>query len=180
MRHRGGGSEWELTRTKEKSMKRVMMLLAVMLVLGAVVSNQVRGEENAFVGKWKLNVAKSKFEGGAAPKSLTRTVEAAGAGAKYAFEGVAADGSKIAYGFTSNYDGKDSAVTGSGMPMGADTSALKKVSSNKIEGALKKGGKELAKVEAEVSKDGKVTTVKISGKTAEGKDFTSVTVYDRE
>jgi len=137
-------------------------------------------QENAFLGTWKLNVAKSKFGPGQAPKSLTRTVTAQGSGAKYSFEGVAADGSAISYSFVSNYDGKDAAVTGAGAPGGADAVALKRVNAQKIDGALKKGGKELGQVSAEVSKDGKVTTVKSKGKTADGKEFNTESVYEKQ
>jgi hypothetical protein len=45
---------------------------------------------------------------------------------------------------------------------------------------LTKGGKEIAKSEAEVSKDGKVATVKSKGKTADGKDFSTSSVFDKQ
>jgi hypothetical protein len=45
---------------------------------------------------------------------------------------------------------------------------------------LKKGGKDIGKVVAEVSKDGKVATVKAKGKTADGKVFSSDSVYDKQ
>jgi len=66
------------------------------------------------------------------------------------------------------------------MPAGADTIAIKLVGTNKAEAIQKKGGKEVAKAEAEVSKDGEVSTVKIKGKTVDGKDFHSETVYDKQ
>ena len=137
-------------------------------------------QDNPFAGTWKLNLAKSKFEPGPVPKSQTRTVVAQGDGAKYTFDGVAADGKPFSYSFTVKYDGKDYAVTGTGMPAGADTIAIKLVGSNKAEATQKRGGKEVAKAEAEVSKDGKVSTVKIKGKTVDGKDFHSETVYDKQ
>ena len=99
---------------------------------------------------------------------MTRTVTAQAAGAKYSFEGISADGSSVSYSFVSNYDGKDSTVTGTG-PHGADIIALKRVDAHKIEGTYKKGGKEIGKVIGEVSKDGKVTNVKATGKDADGK-----------
>lgn len=114
-------------------------------------------------------MAKSKFEGAPAPKSLTRTGAADGAGLKYSFEAVAPDGSKLSYSFTSNLDGKDS----------AGTVTLKKVSATKTEGVTKKGGKEVGSASSEVSKDGKTTTVTTSG-TLDGKEVKAVPVYKKQ
>ena len=159
-------------------MKRSLCVLA-MLMVAAVTAGSVMAQANPFVGTWKLNVAKSKFEGAPAPKSLTRTVTADGVGLKYSFDGVAADGSKLSYSFTSNLDGKDSAVTGTGMPGGADTVMLKKVSATKTEGVTRKGGKEVGKASSEVSKDGKTTTVTTSGM-LDGKEVKAVSVYEKQ
>lgn len=160
-------------------MKRSLCVLAFVLFTALVVAPAF-AEDNPFLGTWKLNVAKSKFEPGPAPKSLTRTITAQGSGAKYSFEGVAADGTSFSYSFVSNYDGKDSAITGTGTPGGADTVALKRIDAHKIEGTLKKAGKEIGKITAEVSKDAKVATVKSKGKTADGKEFVSDSVYDKQ
>ncbi|HEV2396918.1 MAG TPA: hypothetical protein VGS27_08255 [Candidatus Sulfotelmatobacter sp.] len=157
-------------------MKRVLFVLSL-LVLSA---GPLLAQDNAFVGTWKLNLAKSKFVPGPAPKSLTRTVEAQGDGAKYTFEGVAADGKPLSFSFTVKYDGKDYPVTGSGMTAGADSIGIRLLGSNKAEATLKRGGKEVAKAEAEVSKDGKVSTVKTRGTTASGKAFHSESVYDKQ
>jgi hypothetical protein len=91
-----------------------------------------------------------------------------------------ADGASYAYSFSTNYDGNDSAITGTGAPGGADTIALKRLSSRKVEGTLKKDGKAVGKVAAEVSKDGKLATVKAKGKTADGKEFSTDSVYDKQ
>ena len=157
-------------------MKRVLFMLSLVVLS----SGPLFGQGNPFVGKWKLNLAKSKFEPGPAPKSQTRTIVAQGDGATYTFDGVAADGKPFSYSFTIKYDGKDYPVTGTGMPAGADTIAIRLVGTNKAEATQKKGGKEVAEAEAEVSKDGKVSTVKIKGKTVDGKAFHSETVYDKQ
>ncbi len=159
-------------------MKRSLVVLA--LVFCTAMSEALWAQDNSFTGLWKLNTAKSKFVPGPGPKSLTRTIVAQGAGASYSFEGVGADGAPIAWSFSTNYDGKDSVITGAGATGGADTIALKRVSSHKVEGVLKKGGKDISKVVAEVSSDGKVTTVRSKGKTAEGKEFSSDSVYDKQ
>jgi len=163
-------------KLKENQMKRVLFVLSL-LVLSA---GPLLAQNNPFVGTWKLNPSKSKFEPGPAPKSQTRTVVAQGDGAKYTFDGVAADGKPFSYSFTVNYDGKDYPVTGTGVPAGADSIAIKLVGTNKAEATEKKGGKEVATAEAEVSKDGKVSTVKVKGTGVDGKAFHSETVYDKQ
>ena len=160
-------------------MKRFLFALSF-LILTSVAAATLWAQANPFVGTWKLNVAKSKFEPGPAPKSQTRTVVAQGDGAKYSFEGVGGDGTPYAYSFTVNYDGKDYPITGTGTPGGADTIAIKRVGTNKAEATLKKGGKEIGKSQAEVSKDGLVSTVKSKGKTPDGRDFSTDSVYDKQ
>lgn len=160
-------------------MKRALSLFAL-LVLGALAAGSLLADDNAFVGTWKLNVAKSKFSPGPAPQSMTRTVVAQGDGAKYTFDVVAADGSTKSYSFETTYDGKDFPITGSGAPGGADTIALKRVSSHKVEATLKRGGKVSGTSVAEVSADGKTTTLHTKGTNPDGKPYSSSNVYDKQ
>ena len=159
-------------------MKRLLQFVAITFLTFAG-SATLRAQSNPLVGTWKLNVTKSKFDPGPGPKSLTRTVEAQGDGVKYTFEGVAADGKAIAYGFSVNFDGKDNAVSGS-MPSGADTISAKRTDSNHYVATQKKGGKEVAISKVTVSKDGKVTTVEQTGTTASGAKSHDVQVYDKQ
>ena len=159
-------------------MKRALRF-AVITLLAAAGSSAVRAQSNPLVGTWKLNVTKSKYDPGPTPKSLTRTVEAHGDGVKYTFEGVAADGTPIAFGFSAQFDGKDNPVTGS-MPAGADSISAKRINANHYVATLKKGGKEIGVSKVAVSKDGKVTTVDATGTTASGAKEHDVQVYDKQ
>lgn len=160
-------------------MNRILLVLGV-LVLGAVAAGQLRADDNPYLGTWNLNTAKSKSDPAPLPKSLTRTVTTEGAMVKYSYAGVAADGSAIAYSFTVAYDGKDYPVTGSGMPGGADSISIKRVGTHSATAILKKGGKEVGTSTSEVSKDGKVTTLKGKGKMPDGKAYSSETVFDKQ
>src|ERR1700751_2010777 len=122
----------------EKNMIKRLQGAALLLL---VCSTMARAQQDPFLGTWKLNLAKSKYGTVQPPKSLTRTVVAQGSGAKVTFEGVAADGSRIAYSYSTNYDGKDSPVSGVGQANGADTIAVKRVDANTSTSTLKKGGK---------------------------------------
>jgi hypothetical protein len=159
-------------------MKRLLQLVAITL-LAFAGSATLRAQSNPLVGTWKLNVTKSKFDPGPGYQSLTRTVEAQGDGVKYSFEGVAADGKPVAYGFSVKFDGKDNPITGS-MPSGADTISAKRTDSNHYVATQKKGGKDIGTSKVTVSKDGKVTTVDATGTTASGAKSHDVQVYDKQ
>jgi hypothetical protein len=148
-------------------------------VFAVLLCASIHAQSNPLVGTWKLNLEKSKYEPGPAPKSLTRTIEPAGDGVKYTFEGVSADGKLISYGFTVGFDGKDSPITGS-MPSGADTIAGKRIDPNRYVATIKKGGKVLGESHVSVSADGKVTTVDVTGTTAAGTKIHEVQVYDKQ
>jgi hypothetical protein len=160
-------------------MKRILLLLTA-LALSAVVSAPLMAQESPFVGSWKFNAEKSKFTGVPMPKSLDRTVEADGKGAKYTYKGTNGEGKPIDYTFSTMLDGKASPVTGTGAPGGADSISIKRVNASKTTGAFYKGGKQTGTSTAEVSKDGKVTTVTGSGKTADGKEYNTTSVYDKQ
>jgi hypothetical protein len=157
----------------------IRKLQAVAIAL-FVFSTVAWAQQNPFIGTWKLNVAKSNFGTVSPPKSQTRKVEAQGNGAKYTFEGVAADGGKIAYSYSTNYDGKDMPITGVGQANGADTIAITRVNSNTTTSTLKKAGKVVGTTTTTVSKDGKTTTLDSKGVDASGKPRNVVSVYNKQ
>ncbi|MDQ6705604.1 MAG: hypothetical protein M3Z85_06535, partial [Acidobacteriota bacterium] len=65
------------------------------------------------VGSWKLNVAKSKYSPGPAPKSATITYEETADGIKRTAESIDAEGKKTSFEYTAKFDGKDYPVSGS-------------------------------------------------------------------
>ena len=159
-------------------MKRAFQQVAIALLV-VVGSSPLYAQSNPLVGTWKLNVAKSKFDPGPAPKSLTRTVEAQGDGVKYTFDGVSADGKPLSYGFAVKFDGQDNPIMGS-MPSGADTISAQRKDANTIEATLKKDGKVIGSSKVTVSEDGKVTTVESKGTNAAGVKTHDLQVYDKQ
>jgi hypothetical protein len=159
-------------------MKRLLQFVAITF-LAFAGSATLQAQSNPLVGTWKLNVTKSKFDPGPGYKSLTRTIVAQGDGVKYTFEGVAADGKPVAYGFSATFDSKDNPISGS-MPSGADTISAKRIDSNHYVATLKKAGKDIGTSKVTVSKDGKVTTVDATGTTASGAKEHDVQVYDKQ
>jgi hypothetical protein len=129
------------------------------------------------VGTWKVNLAKSKFPQGQAPKSTTLVYEAAGAGIKVTVDQVPADGPAIHYAFTANYDGKDVPVVGN---PNADMSARTRVNATTTKLVNKKDGKILSTATLVVSDDGKTLTITSTGKDAKGQNIDGVAVYDKQ
>ncbi len=130
-----------------------------------------------WLGTWKLNLAKSKFSPGPAPKSLTLKFEASQDGIKLTSDGVDADGKPTHGSYTSKFDGKD--VPWAGNP-NADTASPKRIDANSYQNTWKKDGKVTVTAKAVVSADGKTLTVTQTGKNAKGEAVNTTAVYDRQ
>ena len=130
------------------------------------------------LGTWKLNVAKSKFDPGPAPKSQTLKIEAWGAdGVKFTSDGVDAEGKPTHFEFQAKYDGTDVAVKGN---PDFDMLAYKRTDENTLEITNKRAGKVVGTAKAVVSKDGKTRTVTGVLTNAKGQKTTNVMVYDKQ
>src|SRR5262245_19729106 len=116
----------------------LVALLALAAVLGVGFIGPSAQAADPRIGTWKLNAAKSKYDPGPPPQSLTVTVEPAGQGEKVTAEIVNADGSRVSTVYTANFDGKDSPLTGSPT---ANTVALKRVNPHTTVRTDKKDGK---------------------------------------
>ncbi len=162
-------------------MKRASRFVAIAF-LAFVGCSTLHAQSNPLVGTWELNTAKSKYDPGPMPKSLTRTVEAQGDGGEIIrLQESPPTGNPIAYGFSVQFDGKDNPISGS-MPQGAATISAKRTDSNHYVATLKKGGKVIGTAKVSVSKDGKVTTgsVDSTGTTASGAKGHDLQVYDKK
>lgn len=133
-------------------------------------------DQRAF-GTWKLNVAKSKYSPGPAPKGLTVKWEPAGKGVKLTAEGITPDGKPMSGGYTANYDGKDYPYVGSPL---IDTVSLRRVDANTVERTDKKAGKVVQVLTRVMAKDGKSFTVTTKGTNAKGEPVHNVSVFDKQ
>jgi len=159
-------------------MRRILPL-ASLVTLSLVASSVVLAQDSPFVGTWKLNPVKSKFTGTQPLKSQTRTEVAQRDGFKVTYEGIAADGSRISYSYTTNLDGKDSPYSGR-EPNGADTLAVTRVDAHTRTVVHKKAGKTLYTTRGVVSKDGKVLTITSKGMNAQGQPINVTRVWDKQ
>jgi hypothetical protein len=129
-------------------------------------------------GTWKLNLAKSKYSPGPAPKEATVTIEAAGPGRKVTVNGVAGDGTPVKWGYSGNFDGKEIRITGNNPD--ADVVILKRISANAVRTTNKMAGKRTLVNGVSVSPDGKTLTVATTGINAKGQAVKNTQVFDRQ
>ncbi|HVT40723.1 MAG TPA: hypothetical protein VHE78_16910 [Gemmatimonadaceae bacterium] len=129
------------------------------------------------IGTWKLNVAKSTYDPGPGPKSMTITIEAAGQARKNTLSGVDPEGKPIRVTYTANYDGKDYPATGSAA---YDMVSLKRIDANTSEITRKKDGKVVQTYVLVVTKDGKSLTSTMTGINAKGEKIHSVAVFEKQ
>lgn len=131
------------------------------------------------IGTWKLNVEKSKYTGAPMPvKSLMLTREASDGGMKQTTTGEQTGGTAINASYTAKYDGKDVQVTGNSP---YDTVAIRQENANTLTERRKKtDGKYQATSRMVVSSGGKTMTTTTKGINGDGKEFTSVFVFDKQ
>lgn len=144
------------------------------LALGVAAGAQA---PDPLVGTWKLDLAKSTYKPGPAPKSLTVVIDPAGKGLKVAVDFVGADGVAMKYGYTSQRDGKDVPVTGN---PNYDMAAV--TQSSPTEGTIvyKKDGKAAVTVKTSVSKDAKTMTATATGTDPKGQATHNVLHFTKQ
>jgi len=156
---------------------KMFAAFATTLLLVALALNVSAAAADQQSGTWKMNPAKSKYNPGPAPKSITVKIDSDGDNIKLTSDGIDAAGNPTHVEFTAKYDGKDYPITG--VP-NADTIALKRIDASTIESTSKKAGDVVMTVTSVVSKNGKTRTSTFKGKDAQGQDVNNVVVYDRQ
>jgi hypothetical protein len=146
-------------------------------VLGVSVLGMTLWAADPAVGTWKLNVAKSKYTPGPAPKSATITYEETSDGIKRTGESIDAEGKSTSFSYTAKLDGKDYPITGTDL---YDAIAPKRINDHTTQATLKKSGKVVSTARRVVSKDGKMMTLTMTGTDASGKKMKNIAVYDKE
>jgi hypothetical protein len=156
-----------------------MFLGAVALGIGVLAMSFVEltaQSTDPLLGTWELNVAKSKFSPGPAPKSETRTYVVAGQDIKASSKGVDGAGKATAQQWIVNYDGKDRLQTGN---PDADSLSLKRIDAFTAEFTQSRGGKVVMTGTRTISQDGKVMTITTKGTNAQGQTINDVAVFEK-
>lgn len=156
-------------------MKRLTTVLAATLFAQAA-GGLAAAQSDPFVGTWKLDVTKSKFQPGPGPKSQTRTWAGDG---RVSVQGVNAAGQPVGYEYTIKTDGKAYSTTGA-VPNAADTVSSRRIDANTIESTFTRGGKSADTTRFVVSRDGKVLTMTAKGTSPDGKPLDDLLVLDKQ
>lgn len=132
--------------------------------------------DNANMGTWKLNEAKSKLPAGQ-QKNNTVSYVKDGDNIKVTIDGTDANGGATHTEWTGKFDGKDYPVTGDAT---SDTRSYKEVNDHTLTFMAKKGGKTTVSGRITVAADGKTRTVTSTSTDAGGKKTTETAVYDKQ
>jgi uncharacterized protein RhaS with RHS repeats len=153
---------------------RLVRWAAALLFLS--LSQPFANSADPLVGTWELNIEKSRFDPGPAPRSQTRTYESDGKTVRMTSKSVNAQGQETTVEYTASNDGKDSPITGSPI---ADTVSVKQIDASTSEATLKKNGKIVSVSRRVISSDGKQMTVTTTGVNDKGQPIKSELVFDR-
>src|SRR5688572_23150863 len=134
-------------------MTKSRLLIATVVCALASIATAQGGDRLA--GTWRLNVAKSKYEGAAAPKSQTTTLHAVEGGLHEVVERVNADGTTTRWEVTARYDGRDYPVKGD---PSRDTVAMTRVDQYTVDIVNKKAGAVVSRMRIVVAADGRSRT----------------------
>lgn len=183
-----------------KSRPAFMLLIAILLSSGVVAAPQTRSRpatptspaptprratpapeaKDPFIGVWKLNPQKSKYESGGAPTSFTRTYEDRGGGTIFMTTDVT-----IPQGSTRSYlvyrrDGKpypEAAVGVQSIRMVTVTATDPRTEDMYV---IVNGKPSDTPSTITISADGMTMTQVVSGRDAKGKAFTNTVVYEKQ
>ena len=145
-------------------------LLGLAIPFAVTAQDKPMAQNDAFAGTWKLNVAKSKFDPGPAPKGETVTI----APDKVTVEEVLADGKTENWSYTPT-SGGTATITG------LDNSSVmeKRVNDRTMEHTWKMGNSTM-QGKGVVSKNGKKMTYTLTGTTADGKPIHNVDIFEKQ
>jgi hypothetical protein len=149
------------------------------LLVGAIIAigTGTALAADSVVGTWKLNLAKSTFSPGPAPKSQTRIYAESAQGMTVTVKTTAADGKESTTNLTFKDDGKSYPASGS---PDFDMVSLKRVDALTVNSTQTKAGATVGTAVRTVSKDGKTLTFAQKGTHASGGKYDDVSVYDRQ
>ena len=153
-----------------------MKAKTIALTISLLFANVSLGfQNNAQVGTWKLNEAKSKFAGKA--RNHTVVYEAVGDQIKVTVDGVDENGEAVHNEWIGKFDGKDYPVTGDA---NSDMRSYRMINKNTLALSGKKDGKVRLSGRVMVSRDGKTRTVTTTTTNAQGTKVKNTAVYDKQ
>lgn len=155
-------------------MKRAILLAGLLLFIApqmALAQNQL------FAGTWKVDVAKSKYEPGAAPKNEILRFEPVGDGFKVSLDGVNQQGPYHSEAI-GKFDGVDVPVVATPARQAAFTYAFSRLDERTWEIVINVNGRRQLIVRNVVSEDGK--TMRGVSTVTNGGQINQVVIYEKQ
>jgi hypothetical protein len=144
----------------------------------AILVTSARASTDPFVGKWVLDVERSKYPAKACPKSMVIEMETVGAGIRYRSDATYANGGKVHSDYTADYDGNQAIVRGAhGMMLPV---FLKRIDGHTVVASYTRALMVVATSRRVVSRDGKLMTITTTSKDHSGARVTSISVYAKQ
>ncbi len=150
-----------------RSIRFVSVIAAVFA--SAVLLAAQTSENDPFVGTWKLNVAKSKFNPGPAPKSETVTITPD----KVSVEAVNTDGNTV------NWSYMHSGETAAKIDGMENSTVMEKRSGNTVDHTWNMNGN-TETGHGVISKNGKTMKYTMTGTNAQGQKVHNVLIFEKE
>ena len=151
--------------------------MAVLGLTSIVALGQAKPDPTILMGTWKLNVAKSKFNPGPAPKSTTLTFKPTATGVSFTFDSVTAEGQTTHGQNNETFDGRPYAVkfsNFSGMRTTKWVDAFTLTEVNTLDGKVRTSRTMV------ISKDGKTLTVTAKGINDQGQATNNIAVLEKQ
>jgi len=160
------------------SLHRALTLWWVLAVVSASLIGLSAQGTDPWIGTWKVNVAKSKYDPGPPPKSSMHKWELSEGGfVKHTIDTVNAQGQATRTEVVAKFDGKDYPVQGG---QTKDTRAYKRIDDRTLDVTNKTDGKVTNTVRVVISRDGKTQTGTQTGKNAQGQPLNNTIVLDKQ
>jgi hypothetical protein len=166
-----------MNRTSSIVVSRIAVAILAAFFLAAAFPQVSYAQTDPLIGTWKLNLAKSTYSPGPAPRSGTLTVEAAGQGRTYTFDAINLAGMPVKAVFIAIDDGQPHPATGSPV---ADAASIRQINPYLRNYSLMKAGKEVQTGALVVSTDGKTATFFNTGVNENGQPISNVVVYEKQ
>jgi hypothetical protein len=163
------------------SLRRAVVVGSVILLVVGVTVARGSGQSNdAWLGSWTINLAKSTYSPGPAPQRSTARFEKQRDGStKVTLDETEAQGQHLHTETVTKFDGKEVPSTFTDLPTTEKLSVIaKRVDDHTHEVVMKVNDRAIGTGRFVVSRDGKTLTLTLDG--TEGQTFHNVVVYDRQ
>jgi len=156
-------------------MKSAALAAGLLLFMGQFVVAQ----NQLFTGSWKADVAKSRYQPGAAPRSEILRFEPVGDGFKLSLDGVNQQG-RYHSEATGKFDGVDVPVFATPARSATFTYAFSRIDDHTWDILIKVNGERRIAVRNVVSDDGKTMTSVSNAVTNQGKLASEIVLYEKQ